>query len=185
MEVKNEDSLPYLKSLSDNSVDLILTEPPYQVVGEPKEDLIEWERTRPEYLKEIFRVSKNQIIWGWRHIFVPYPEGGIIKWGDYEAYSSFGDLRVEGKLKEKLHPYEIPLEISKQLIEKYTKRGDLVVDPFCGAGGVLLAAKQLGRRYVGIEATNKYYLISKARLQDCDSFWHTKRRGLARLFSKG
>jgi DNA modification methylase len=50
------------------------------------------------------------------------------------------------------------------LIEAFTQPGDIVLDPFCGSGSTLLAAKILGRRYVGVEIDKEYASAAQARL---------------------
>ena len=56
----------------------------------------------------------------------------------------------------------------KQLIETLTNPDDVVLDSFMGSGSTCVAAKQLGRRYVGIELNEEYYNIAKARLNALD-----------------
>jgi site-specific DNA-methyltransferase (adenine-specific) len=56
----------------------------------------------------------------------------------------------------------------KQLIETLTNPNDVVLDSFMGSGSTCVAAKQLGRRYIGIELNEEYYNIAKARLNALD-----------------
>jgi DNA modification methylase len=51
----------------------------------------------------------------------------------------------------KLHPTQKPLEVLTPLIESFSQPGEIVLDPFCGSGSTLAAAKELGRRFVGVE----------------------------------
>ena len=64
----------------------------------------------------------------------------------------------------RLHPTQKPVPALKPLIEAFTNLGGLVVDPFCGSGSTLLAAKILGRRYLGIELNKQYTEVAKHRL---------------------
>ena len=66
----------------------------------------------------------------------------------------------------KLHPTQKPLSALATLVEAFSKPGDMVLDPFAGSGSSLLAAKMLGRSYVGIEMDAKYYGIAAHRLQE-------------------
>jgi DNA modification methylase len=66
------------------------------------------------------------------------------------------------------HPTQKPLSIMKQLIETLTNPDDVVLDSFMGSGSTCVAAKQLGRRYIGIELNEEYYNIAKARLNALD-----------------
>lgn len=64
----------------------------------------------------------------------------------------------------KLHPTQKPLCVLTPLIQCFSRPGDLVLDPFCGSGSTLLAAKLEGRRFVGIELAAAYYAIARQRL---------------------
>jgi site-specific DNA-methyltransferase (adenine-specific) len=63
------------------------------------------------------------------------------------------------------HPAVFPLALAEQLIKTFSQTGDLVLDPFCGSGQALLAAKGCGRRYLGIEREAKYIRIALGRLR--------------------
>jgi len=63
------------------------------------------------------------------------------------------------------HPAVFPLALAEQLIKTFSQEGDLVLDPFCGSGQTLLAAKGCGRRYLGIEREAKYVRIALGRLR--------------------
>ena len=62
------------------------------------------------------------------------------------------------------HPTQKPLVIMKNLIEILTNPDDIILDSFMGSGSTCVAAKQLGRRYIGIELNEEYYKIAEARL---------------------
>jgi site-specific DNA-methyltransferase (adenine-specific) len=62
------------------------------------------------------------------------------------------------------HPTEKPVELLKYLIEKSSAAGDTILDMFAGAGSTLVAAKELGRRYVGIELEKTWYDVAARRL---------------------
>lgn len=64
----------------------------------------------------------------------------------------------------RLHPTQKPVEALSPLIEAFSKRGDLVLDPFCGSGSTLAAARQLGRDGTGIELSNEHYHTARKRL---------------------
>lgn len=64
----------------------------------------------------------------------------------------------------RLHPTQKPVEALAPLIEAFTQPGDLVLDPFCGSGSTLAAAKQLGRDWAGIELDNGHYSTASKRL---------------------
>ena len=62
------------------------------------------------------------------------------------------------------HPAPFPVELPQRLIELYTFRGDLVLDPFMGSGSTLVAAAHTGRSYVGCDMDEKYVAIARARV---------------------
>jgi len=62
------------------------------------------------------------------------------------------------------HPSQKPIKLIRELIKRYTKEGDLVLDPFCGSGTIPLVCKQLNRKYIGIEINQEYYEKSIQRL---------------------
>jgi adenine-specific DNA-methyltransferase len=64
----------------------------------------------------------------------------------------------------RLHPTQKPVPSLKPVIEAFTEPGDIVLDPFAGSGSTLLAAKILGRRYIGIELDAEYVKTAKRRL---------------------
>jgi site-specific DNA-methyltransferase (adenine-specific) len=64
------------------------------------------------------------------------------------------------------HPAPFPEELPRRLIELYTYRGDVVLDPFCGSGTTCVAALRAGRRYVGYEVEPSYIRLAEKRLAE-------------------
>ena len=64
----------------------------------------------------------------------------------------------------RLHPTQKPVPSLKPVIEAFTSPGDMVLDPFCGSGSTLLAAKILGRRFVGVEMDAAFCQQAQRRL---------------------
>jgi adenine-specific DNA-methyltransferase len=65
----------------------------------------------------------------------------------------------------KLHPTQKPVGSLKPLIEAFSNPGDIVMDPFAGSGSTLVAAKETGRRFIGIELDQEHQHTAAARLQ--------------------
>jgi len=63
------------------------------------------------------------------------------------------------------HPAPFPLELPLRLIKLYSYKGDVILDPFMGSGSTAIAAKQLGRYYVGYELCEDYLELSKEKLK--------------------
>ena len=73
--------------------------------------------------------------------------------------------------KEKhLHPTQKPLKLIRRLIEASSNEGDIVLDPFSGAGSTQLSSIQLKRHYIGIELDEGYYKIGLDRIKEENSY---------------
>jgi len=68
-----------------------------------------------------------------------------------------------------LHPTQKPLHLMELLIELVTKEKQLVLDPFCGSGTTLLAAKLLNRGFIGIEKEKSFYEIARKRVENTET----------------
>lgn len=92
-----------------------------------------------------------------------YNEKAILK---YIASASNVIKIKTAKTDKGLHPTQKPIELMKLLIELTTLDGQTVLDPFCGSGSTLLAAKQLKRNFIGIEINEAYYKIARNRVEN-------------------
>jgi site-specific DNA-methyltransferase (adenine-specific) len=63
------------------------------------------------------------------------------------------------------HPSQKPLALVERLVELMTKPGEVIVDPFCGAGTLGVAAARLGRRYVLVESVPEYAAYARRRIE--------------------
>src|SRR5262249_38300667 len=74
--------------------------------------------------------------------------------------------RVCGTFKERTgHPCQMPAALLERIIRVASNPGDVVLDPFAGSGTTLVAAKKLGRRYLGVELSEKYAVAVRERLE--------------------
>jgi site-specific DNA-methyltransferase (adenine-specific) len=97
---------------------------------------------------------------------------------EHTAFINDGLVYVRSVLRAKnirrracwTHPTEKPAEIIAPLIESSVPPGGLVLDPFAGSGSTLLTARQLGRRAIGIEASEEYCERAAKRLSEVDLF---------------
>ena len=150
----------------------------------------DWDRHKlsDETVREMLRVSRNQIIFGGNYYgsvlgdtscyIVWDKDNGANDFADCElAWTSFkkavrkvkwrwnGMLQEPGHPKEKrVHPTQKPLGVALWIVERYSKPGEIILDPCCGSGSFCLAAKQLGRRYIGIDISEEYCRIARERL---------------------
>lgn len=125
------------------------------------------------------------ILWGYNHFAARLPVGTTLVWIKRfdEAFGSFlsdaelawmkggcgvycrRDTSMAGRARERVHPNEKPLALMKWCIER-AGDADIILDPFCGSGTTLVAAKMLGRRYIGIDIEKKYCDIAEERLRN-------------------
>lgn len=192
------DCMDILRSLPDKCVDLVLTDPPYGI-GMSKEDFLyknrkkkkdeivdkKWdsEPISADVLSELFRVSKNQIIFGGNYFSLAGP--GWIIWDKGEgfkgrtfaeaelAWTSFKrparifkyDPLATGEYKSKIHPTQKALPLWEWCIREYSEPCALILDPFSGSGTTAIAAHRLGRRFICIEKDADYHAASVERLR--------------------
>jgi len=94
--------------------------------------------------------------------------------------------RVRGKKNRDKHPCQLPIPLLERIILMVTDENDIVLDPFVGTGTTAIAAKRLGRRFIGIDMDDSYVKISKNKLEKTSSnskvgdvwvsFYHNKIR---------
>ena len=106
---------------------------------------------------------------GWRYrrnyefIMVGHPKNGKLGWADEEvAVPNITRIAPE---PNHLHPTQKPPSLVAQFIHWHTRKGDLVLDPFMGSGATLVAARELGRKSIGIEMDERYCEIAAERVQ--------------------
>ena len=71
---------------------------------------------------------------------------------------------TNANIKAKIHQTEKPVALLECLVETYSKQGDLILDNCAGSGSTLIAAKNLGRQFIGIEKEQEYYNAALNRL---------------------
>jgi len=148
-----------------------------------------WDNERPnkDYFDNILRVSKKAIIFGGNYFADLLPQGKHwLVWDKLNTMPSFGDCELIwtnfdrnsvkkyvvqwngllGKEKNRYHPTQKPLALILRLVREYTNINDIILDPFIGSGTILVAAKELNRRAVGIELEKKYCDIAIKRIKN-------------------
>lgn len=143
--------------------------------------IIAWD-TAPtqEYFDELFRVSRNQIIWGGNYFQLP-PTRCFIVWRKLTISEKFSMAMCEyawtsfnsnAKLfecvpqgKDRWHPTAKPLQLYKWLLNNYAKDGDTILDTHVGSASSLIACRETGHKYVGFEIDPEYYRLAKKRLE--------------------
>lgn len=80
--------------------------------------------------------------------------------------STIGDVLDWTYSGNKLHPTQKPISALLPLVETFSRKEDIVLDPFAGSGSSLVAAKLVGRKYIGIEMNSEYHAIASKRLAE-------------------
>ena len=201
IEITNEDNMEFMARYPDNYFDLAIVDPPYGIdlanmnmgIGNtPKASKSknrkwkpkDWDSAIPseEYFNELFRVSKNQIIWGGNYFplgicnkFIIWdkeiPEG--LSFSDCEyAWTSFSGankiFRYSAYLNksEKFHPTQKPPQLYKWLLDKYAKQGDKILDTHLGSGSIAIACHDYGFDLTACELDTEYYEKAIKRIQN-------------------
>lgn len=154
----------------------------YQQGGIFDNDIRHWDiAPSKEVFDEIFRVSKNQIIWGGNYFNLP-PTRCFNIWKKLTISEKFSMAMAEyawvsfnsnAKIWEyppqdsdRFHPTQKPVKLFMKQIEEYSKEGDLVLDCFSGSGTTAIACHNLKRRFICIEKDKDYWQASVKRLED-------------------
>lgn len=86
-------------------------------------------------------------------------------WLQY-SFSIWRDITKTNEEKRLSHPAMFPTGLASRLIEIFSKKGDLILDPFLGSGSTLIAAKILRRRGIGIELSKEYVTLAERRVKN-------------------
>lgn len=89
----------------------------------------------------------------------------IIGGGNTDRYPRDVLVFPSDKQKLALHPTQKPLALCEYMIKTYTNEGDLVLDSCMGSGTIGVAAKNLHRRFIGMELEEKYFIIAQDRIE--------------------
>ena len=224
-EIVCGNSIEILKEFSDESVDITITSPPYNVnlnYGKEYNDNIsydEYQQFSWDWLEAIYRITKETgrlyCVLDDRLIFRLKPLSEAIGWkyvqllawckpnfagrgrinGDWNFMNEYVLLLRKGKRNmmltsdlttthswfketspqtnfkkdylQKGHPAQMPVS----LVRKWVARtpGQVILDPFCGVGSVCMAAKELGRDYIGIDLSEKYCQLAEERIHSINT----------------
>ena len=197
-DVLNVDCVQYMKQLPDNYFDLAIADPPYshgngetiikggrfhkgrfnryrQVDGNHI-DIDEWDKTQSdEFFEQLFRVSKNQIIWGANYFdgmpatrcFLIWkkqiPENFSMAmceyaWTSFQGNAKLFEYSQLSKIDDKrFHPTQKPVELYAWILKNFAKNGELIFDPMMGSQSSRIAAYKMNFDYVGCEVEKLYF----------------------------
>lgn len=188
--IENCDNMELMARYPDNYFDLAIVDPPYgveEITGKEfshgrgklknrafnigNEKINKWDKSpNKEYFDELFRVSKNQIIWGGNYFELPKYRSPIIwdkcqPWENFSqielAWSSFNKpasiFKFDNRTGGKIHPTQKPVALYKWLLDKYAKPGDKILDTHLGSGSIAIAAHDYGYELTACELDKEYY----------------------------
>ena len=194
IELYNMDCMDAMKEMPDNAFELAIVDPPYGCSSNwkntgkgliAKNKLSKWDvAPQKEYFTELFRISKNQIIWGanffTEHLpisdnWVCFQKYGTPSLPEFElAWTSTDvknkvwsasrlDLNINyGKL---IHPTQKPVKLYEWLLTNYAKEGDKILDTHLGSGSIAIACHNRKFDLTGYELDAEYYEAATKRLK--------------------
>ena len=191
IEYFNEDCMVGMARYPDKYFDLAVVDPPYGIsitdsgrLGKYNANGKRWDDLPPDekYFKELFRVSRNQIVWGGNYFFLPptrcfviwdkkQPQGVSFAscefgWTSFDASSKTFYMSAMNTGENRIHPTQKPVALYKWLLTNYAKQGDKILDTHVGSASSLIACHDMGFDAVGFELDPDYYAKSKQRLED-------------------
>ena len=197
IKITNEDNMELMSRYEDNHFDLAIVDPPYGISvnkmtlgsGKYKNKGKSWDNETPsiEYFNELFRVSKNQIIWGANYMIdkIKKPSMGWIYWDKMNGSSDFSDGELaytsfERALRsfkyhlskdrcKRFHPTQKPVQLYEWLLMVYAKDGDKILDTHLGSGSIASACHNLGFDLTACELDKEYYEAAMKRIKEHQS----------------
>ena len=188
IEVYNMDCMEYMKDLPDNHFELSIVDPPYGIEASHKKSRNgtsssnlynkEWDSNPidEEYFIQLFRVSKNQIIWGGNYFRLP-PTRGFIIWDKCTGKNSYADCELAWTsfdrvakifkkawlpgcfvgIDERIHPTQKPVKLYEWILKNYANEGDKILDTHLGSGSSAIACHNYVYEFVGLELDEDYF----------------------------
>lgn len=193
------DCMDYMRTCKDKQFDLAIVDPEYGLdianmnMGLGKSSRCSktenrnwtkknWDKTTPnkKYFDELFRISKNQIIFGGNYFNLP-PTRGFFVWDKGEGMygRSFSEcefgwtsfyypariIKICPVDKSRIHPTQKPVALYKWLLSHYAHPGDKLLDTHSGSGSFRIAAYDMGFDLISCEKDHDYCRDNEARYQ--------------------
>lgn len=196
IRITREDNMQLMARYPDGFFDLAIVDPPYGILNKTarggdrkfnKDEYSQWDKKPDQtYFDELFRVSKNQIIWGGNYFGAlwtrsEYNKGFIIwdknqpetlnnfsmaemAWSSLDRPSKIFHFSVR-KNKNKIHPTQKPIELYEWLLKLYAKPTDKVLDTHLGSGTIAIACYRAGIDLTACEISEEYYTKALANIK--------------------
>lgn len=192
----NADCLQAMREMPDKAFDLAVVDPPYgiekgfqatsRIAKYGQMDSVNDAKPSKQYFAELFRMSKNQIIWGYNHLSDLLPSTKeFIFWYKHQPVDSYSDGELAwtsftktakcfdypffggtGADKDgRIHPTQKPVALYRWIFQRYAKPGDKILDTHLGSGSSRIAAYDAGLDFVGYEIDKEYFDKQEERYQ--------------------
>jgi site-specific DNA-methyltransferase (adenine-specific) len=191
IQITNEDNMELMGRYPDNYFDLAIVDIPYGLgdkltqggtwANKYKKGDASWDvLPSKEYFKELFRVSKNQIIWGGNYADLP-PTRCFLIWDKVAHMDTLADCEfawtsfdanakifkhVRNTSEKRIHITQKPVALYKWLLDKYAKQGDKILDTHLGSGSIAIACHDYGFELTACELDKEYYDAAIKRINN-------------------
>jgi len=189
-----QDCIEGMKQYPDKHFDLAVVDPPYGLGDKltqggtwatkySKSDAA-WDiAPKSEYWHELFRVSKNQIVWGGNYFELP-PNRCFIIWDKVAHMDTLADCEyawtsfnlnakmykhVRNTNEKRIHICQKPVKLYEWIFANYAKEGMTILDTHLGSGSSRIAAYKAGLDFTGFEIDEEYYHKQEKRFNDFKS----------------
>jgi len=188
IKITNEDNIKLMSQYPDKFFDLAIVDPPYGILNKTKrggdrkfnmDEYSKWDvKPDEKYFKELFRVSKNQIIWGgnyfgnlwsrckYNRCFIVWDKNqpetlnnfsmAEMAWTSIDKPSKIFRYSVR-KNRNKTHPTQKPVELYEWILKLFAKKGDKILDTHLGSGTIAIACDNLNFDLTACEISKDYY----------------------------
>ena len=190
IRITNEDNMAMMARYPDKHFDLAIVDPPYGIginasgrLGHYGGNGKKWDDTLPttDYFAELYRISKNQIVWGANYFTMPptrcyliwdkqQPQGVSFADSEY-AWTSLNEsartfrMRPQGADDYRIHPTQKPVALYKWLLKNYATPDMKILDTHLGSGSIAIACHEFGCDLTACELDADYYRDAIKRIQ--------------------
>ncbi len=145
--------------------------------------IIEWDvAPGQEYFEELFRVSRNQIIWGGNYFSLPPTRCFLVwrkltisekfsmamaeyAWTSFNSNAKVFEFAPQGKPGDRFHPTQKPIELYDWIFANFASEGDKILDTHLGSGSSRIAAWKAGLDFTGYEIDETYFTLEEQRFE--------------------
>lgn len=190
---ERRDCMEAMREFPDGYFDLAVVDPPYGMRDAGAQDggcagfhknriytnhqIDKWDHApSPEYFKELFRISKNQIIWGGNYFHLP-PTRCVLVWDKVQPWENFSQVEIawtsfkspaklfkyDNRTGDKIHQTQKPVALYKWIFLHFAKPGDKILDTHLGSGSSRIAAYDAGLDFYGYEIDEEYFAAQEKR----------------------